>query len=143
MEETSQRQIGAGFSEENARRVVACLTLLAEEPTDDIEGKTLAEYISEKAYVSGLTFAAGRTELTMSGGAVGLLASSFAGHFVGSGAVNYLELGLSHESIGAFTVTLQRQMGLTPAQKLAEALALCDTLRHQVAQLEQQLARRS
>jgi hypothetical protein len=48
----------------------------------------------------------GSLEIDIEGLPCKMLAASFAGQFVGSGAVHFLTIDMKHESIGYFTVTI-------------------------------------
>lgn len=109
----------------NARRLVACWNAFDGVATGDFEGKSAAEYVADQAYLVGLN---GST-LDLSGSAVEVMASSFAGQFIGSGATNYLEARMTHKELGSFTVTMQRQNGETPAQQVAALRAEVERLR--------------
>lgn len=61
-----------------------------------------------------------------------VLASCFADQFTRLGGVNYVELGMYHDSTGPLLVTLQRQEGKTPG-------ALVEELRAEVACLKERL----
>jgi hypothetical protein len=109
-------------------RIEACLKFCAGIQTEKLAGKSLAEYVAEEAYLSGITVNEGGADIGLSGMACQMLASAFAGQFVGSGAVNYLEVNMVHQEIGPFTVTIQRQQGKTPATLQREAEAQRDAL---------------
>jgi hypothetical protein len=104
-----------GNHEENARRIVACVNMCEGIETEKIEGKTLEQYVSEQAFISGMTIHDG-VNFGLHGLACQMLAASFAGQFKGSNAINYLEVGMSHPEIGPFIVTIQRTEGKTPHQ---------------------------
>lgn len=99
----------------NARRIVACVNLLEGHDTERIEGKTLEQYVSEQAFINGMTVQEG-FNIELNGLACQMMASAFAGQFKGSGAINYLEVSGNHPEIGGFTVTIQRDEGKTPHQ---------------------------
>lgn len=120
--------IGAGDDVEsiaNARRLAACWNAFDGVDTDKIEGKSVAEYVCQEAYLTGLQPAPGAAGLNiaLSGIACQMFADSFAGQFKGSGAINFLEVGMTHKELGDFIVTIQRVHGETPAQQKAAALA--------------------
>lgn len=111
-----------------ARRLVTCWNAFAGVPIDKIEGKSVAEYIANESYLTGLVPIPGRgMEMGLSGDACQMLAESFAGQFKGSGGVNFIEVQMKHKDMGPFTVTIQRQHGETPAQQKAAALAQLNT----------------
>ena len=107
------------MSAADERRIAACLSAFDGIPTEKIEGKTVAEVVAEEAYITGLQGGF----LGLEGGACGLLAGLFAGQFEGEGATNFLEIRLHHPALGPFVVTMQRQAGETPGQKLAQLKA--------------------
>jgi hypothetical protein len=121
-------QLAHGMTEENAQRIAACVNACAGIPIQKLEGRTIAEYVSDEAYLNGLHPTENGMTLGMSGNACQILAASFAGQFVGSGAVNFLEARMEHHEIGFFTVTIQRAEGKTPGQIKAEAEAQRDLL---------------
>lgn len=114
----------SGFDADTQRRLTACWRALDGVPLEKFEGKTIAEYVSKEAYLHSLNanHAGTGTSMELSGLACQMLTESFAGQFVGSGAINFLEVGLDHEEIGPFTVTIQRRQGQTPGALRAEAL---------------------
>jgi hypothetical protein len=111
--------------DEDARRLAACWNACVGVETEKLEGKTIAEYVVGEAYLNGMHPAPGGAgfNIGLTGTACQLLANSFAGQFKGSGAVNFLEVGMSHKELGPFIVTIQRVHGQTPAQQKAAALA--------------------
>lgn len=112
----------------NARRLVACWNLLEGIATVEFEGKSLAEYVTDQAFLSSFNVTNGALDIQMQGGACSILAASFAGQFKGSGATNFLELSFKHQEIGEFTVTMQRKQGETPSQQTAKIKAQRDEL---------------
>lgn len=62
--------------------------------------------------------------LEFEGGACQVIAEAFAEQFVGSGAVNYLEMTFTSEERGSFVVTMQKVGGMTPAEKVAKIKVL-------------------
>lgn len=116
-------QNSTGKSEADARRLAACWNAFDGVDTDKIEGKTVAEYVCGEAYLTGMRPAAGGMNINLSGTACQMLADSFAGQFKGSGAINHLEVGMTHREIGDFIVTIQRVHGETPCQQKAKAQA--------------------
>lgn len=97
------------------QRINACVNACAGIPTEKLEGKTIAEYVSDEAYLTGIQ-TVGSIDVGLKGLACQMLASSFAGQFVGSGAVNYLEVAMTHQELGDFVVTIQRREGKTPVE---------------------------
>lgn len=116
-----------GDMNENARRIVACVNLMEGYDTADIEGKTLHKFVSDQAFINGMSVRNG-LHVELNGLACQFLAASFAGQFKGSGAVNYLEVAMSHPEVGEFVVTMQRMDGKTPVQFRKEAEAQRDKL---------------
>jgi hypothetical protein len=119
-------QFGAGRDEErpeDARRLAACWNAFIGIPTEDFEGKAVDEYVGEQSFVRGMNTSAGQLDIGLTGKACQVLASAFAGQFIGSGAVNFLEVGMNHPEIGDFIVTMQRVEGETPATLRAKAEA--------------------
>lgn len=106
--------------EANARRIVACVNACAGIPAEKLEGKTIDEYIANEAYLTGVSTNNG-LDIGLKGGACQMLAEAFAGQFVGSGATNFLEVGLASEKTGPLIVTIQRVFGKTPSQLKQEA----------------------
>lgn len=96
-------------------------------------GVSVEDYVCGQAFLNSAGQAGGDFQMQLSGLACQMLAASFAGQFKGSGATNYLEMGMTHEELGPFTVTMQRRDGKTPAQFRAEAEAERDALRAQLA----------
>lgn len=96
---------------DNASRIVACVNACEGIETKKLEGKTIAEYVSDEAYIGGMTVNKNEFGIELNGLACQLLANSFAGQFVGSGAVNFLQVNLNHKELGAFSVTVQREQG--------------------------------
>ncbi|HDO1329357.1 TPA: hypothetical protein P2Q98_001942 [Aeromonas veronii] len=86
---------------ENGRRIVACWNLLDGYATEELEGVTLAEFV------------ASHPEL-----AEKALIAAYASLFAERGATNYLEVKGARPELGPFTITLQRNEGLTPVEKL-------------------------
>lgn len=113
-EQTSARQIA------NFRRLAACWNACQDIPTEKLEGRTIAEYVSDEAYLQGMQPVGDGMSINLSGIACQVLAASFAGQFVGSQAVNYLEVHMGHPETGEFNVTIQRKEGKTPGQMKAE-----------------------
>ena len=107
-------------SEANARRIVACVNACAGILTEKLEGKSIEEYVTEQAFLTGTAPSDEGFGISLNGMACQMLAASFAGQFVGSGAVNFLEVNMEHPEIGPFTVTIQRHHGKTPCQMKAE-----------------------
>ena len=106
-------------------RINACLSVCEGIPTEKLQGKTLEEYVTNEAYLAGIQTNAG-LNIGLNGLACQLLASSFAGQFVGAGAVNYLEVSMTHKELGDFVVTIQRRQGKTPVQFRLEAEGVRD-----------------
>ena len=117
--ESQDKEVFCG-KEEDARRIVACVNACAGIPTEKLEGNTIAEYVSSEAYIKGMGVNNGSLEIDINGLPCSILAASFAGQFVGSGAVNFLTIDMHHKSIGEFTITMQRSGGTTSADKLKE-----------------------
>lgn len=113
----------------NVQRIVACVNAFEGIETDRIAGKNLGEFLAGEVRLNKAEPKHdGSFGFTFSGFAVQLMAGSMAQQIKDSGAVNYLELRFQHRDIGPLTVTMQREEGLTPAQKLAQAEARIDEL---------------
>jgi len=107
-----------------ARRIAACWNAFDGIPTEQFEGMDVGAYVSGQAFIDGLyPNADGSATLGLKGKACQLLADAFAGQFIGTGAINFLEVNLRHKEIGDFTVTMQKASGLTPAALKAKAEA--------------------
>lgn len=105
---------------EDARRILACVNACAGILTEKLEGKSIEEYVTEQAFLTGMAPSGEGFGVSLNGMACQMLAASFAGQFVGSGAVNFLEVNMEHQEIGPFAVTIQRHQGKTPGQMKAE-----------------------
>lgn len=103
--------------EANARRIVACWNACDGIATENLEGKTLHEYVAGQAFITGIHDA----RLGLQGLGPQLVASMVAGFFVGTGAKNYVEMHCTHEIGGEFTLTMQKRTGKTPHQLRTEA----------------------
>jgi len=64
------------------------------------------------------------TQMTLEGGAIGLVADALVKQFYDSGAINYLELTFTHETVGSFVLTMQKATGVTPADRIEKMKAL-------------------
>lgn len=107
--------------EADARRLVACWNAFDGVETEKFQGKTITEFMSEQAFLVSAGAGTDSFDINLKGGACMVLASCFAGQFTGSGATNFLEVGLTHPDIGPFTVTIQRVEGRSPAFLKADA----------------------
>lgn len=119
-----------------AERLTACVRLMAGVETVEFAGAFLEDYICDQAYLQGVDVSRNSLSISMKGLACQMLASAFAGQFVGNGAKNYLVMNFSDNSdaeLGDFTVTMQRKEGETPAEQLAEA-------KEEIARLKAELA---
>jgi hypothetical protein len=117
-------------------RAAVCVAACEGIPTEKLQGKTIAEYVAGEAYLNGLAPGADGFNIGLSGIACQLFASSFAGQFKGSGAMNFLQVNMEHPEMGAFYVTIQRAEGKTPAQLKREAELERDVARAELAQLK-------
>lgn len=99
-------------------RIDACLKFCEGIETEELINNDLAEYVSKKAFINGMSVNEGAAEINLNGLACQLLASSFAGQFVGRGAINFLTVDMSHPEIGKFTVTMQKDGGTSVSDKL-------------------------
>jgi hypothetical protein len=134
----------------NAARLAACWSAFDGYPTHKLVGKPLAEIVSNEAYIYGMGPAPeGGLELKLHGMACQLLANAFAGEFVSSGAVNFIEVGMEHDDVGPMTVTIQRVQGKTPGtlraetmKELAEANAKLETMEDFTARLKERITQR-
>lgn len=108
----------------NARRIVACWNAFDGIPTEQFEGMDVASFVSGRAFLTGMhPIQGGGAKIGLTGSAGQVLANSFAGQFIGTGAINFLEINLTHDKIGDFTVTMQKASGITPGQMRAKAEA--------------------
>lgn len=124
---------------DDEERIKACLELMKDFETKSFQGKSLGVFISEQAFMSGLNIDDGKADIGLKGLACQLLAASFAGQFLGNGAVNYLEVQMNHDEIGPFTVTIQRRLVETPAQLRRKAEDEVVRLKAEVKSLRAQL----
>lgn len=109
---------------DNARRIAACWNAFDGIPTEQFEGMDVFTFVSSQAFVTGMEPAnGGGANIGLKGKACQVLANAFAGQFIGTGAVNFLEVGFNHKDIGDLTVTMQKVNGLTPAALKAKAEA--------------------
>jgi hypothetical protein len=110
-------------SMEDAKRIAACWNAFDGIPTEKFEGKSIEEFITTQAYLTGMQPSLYKEgfNIGLTGLACQMLAASFAGQFVGTGATNFLEINMEHPAIGDFNVTIQKTSGLTPAQLKAQA----------------------
>lgn len=108
------------YKVENARRLATCWNACDGIPTNELEGKSIDEYVSQQAFITGMNPSPEGMDLGVKGLAAQMMAASFAGQFIGNSAVNYLEMRFLHPDVGPFTVTIQRTQGLTPAQRLKQ-----------------------
>lgn len=93
-------------------------------------GEVMVKEIQYPAPGGGMT-------LKLSHGVVPMMAAEFVKFFKKSGGINYVEFTLvdgKNPQFGPFTVTIQRMLGKTPAQVVAE-------LRDRVSELEKAGAR--
>src|SRR5690606_18923357 len=90
--------------------------------------EAVAKGITDLTMLRALNVVDGGVFIGLEGGASRLLAEAFAEQFIGSGAVNYLEVAFNHAAIGKLTVTMQRAEGLTPADKVRAAEARAERL---------------
>lgn len=112
-------QPNGATEEANARRIVACVNACEGIPTEKIEGRNIADYVTSEAFLTGMEVHGG-LNVGLKGLAVQMLAEQFAGQFVGNGVVNFLDLTMVSEETGPLIVTIQRKHGKTPAQLKAE-----------------------
>lgn len=110
------------FGQDNAIRLAAAWNAFEGIDTIKFAGKTVGEYVCEEAYLQGMTPAPAGLHMGMNGLACQMMAEAFAGQFEGSGAINFLEVGMEHDKLGPFTVTIQRRAGKSPGALRAEAL---------------------
>lgn len=104
--------------DENTRRLVACWNAFDGIPTEKFAGKSVADYVCQEAYITGMEPVEGAgMELGLRGTALQMFASSFAGQFKANDAINFLEVRMSHPETGPLLVTMQRLEGETPAQQ--------------------------
>lgn len=126
----------------NATRLAACWNAFEGFETEKFDGKSIAEFVSKEAYLMGLNPApdGAGAKMSLSGIACQLLAESFAGQFVGSGAINYLEVNLEHEAVGPMSVTIQRTEGKTPGHLRSLAERELAATKELLAQREAEIA---
>lgn len=129
-------------SVEVAHRLAECWNAFDGIPTEQFEGKSVEEFVTTEAYLTGMQPSPHKSGfgIGLTGLAGQMLAASFAGQFIGTGATNFLEINMSHPAIGPFSVTMQKTSGLTPASMKAqaekerdEAIRLLKRVRHFVA----------
>ena len=90
---------------------------------------------------AGVMLAIERGEVVMRGGWIARMwAETFADAFLSSGATNYLATTMDAGAHGKWSVVIQREGKLSPAEKLAVVEAQRDRLASRVAVLEDQLA---
>lgn len=117
-----------------AYRAQLCQDFCKDIPTDQLS-MTLEEYVCKQAFLQGMSVNESTLQLNITGLASQMLASAFAGQFVGSGATNFLELSFQHLDVGRFTVTMQKVSGKTPGQLKSEAAELAEQLEHHLREL--------
>lgn len=122
-------------------RALLCMQVCEGIPSEKLIGKTLAEYVTNEAYIAGFTSANHENSMSIGFNGLGcqLLVNSFAGQFVGAGAINYLVVDMEHDEIDSFTVTIQRSGKTTPADKLNELKSEIDRLTKENQQLSSKL----
>jgi hypothetical protein len=123
----------------SAERAAICLAACDGIPSEKLRGKTIAQYVAGEAYLTGATPGADGFNMGLSGIACQMFASSFAGQFKGSGAINFLQVNMEHTELGAFFVTIQRADGKTPAQLKREAEQERDEAKAEVQRLQDRL----
>lgn len=111
----ASNSVGLIENSEDARRLVACWNAFDGIPTEDFEGKPVDQYVAEQSFLHNMNTDGGQLDIGLKGKACQVLADAFAGQFIGTGAINFLEVGMSHPDIGNFTVTMQRVEGMTPS----------------------------
>lgn len=129
--------VAAVYNGDDAQRLAACWDAFEGVDTRKIEGKSIVEYVCNEAYLKGMNPVDGSLEIGLSGLACQMLAESFAGQFEGSGAVNFLEVNMEHDTLGPFTVTIQRAQGMTPGALRARALTELRAAEAVLAQIEE------
>lgn len=122
--------------EANAHRLQACWNACEGIPTEKLDKRVIAEYVAVEEYIASFGSNEAELELHTKSLACQLLALSFAGKFKGVGATNYLEMQMHDPEIGAFSVTIQRIEGQTPAEKSDELSKEIDLLKNKVLELE-------
>lgn len=96
----------------DARRLAACWNLLDGYATGELEGVTLAEFVTSHPELAEKA-----------------LIAAYASLFAERGATNYLEVKGARPELGPFTITLRRAEGLTPVEKLEAMTKQRDVLR--------------
>lgn len=126
---TNYDQTCGTMEPEDARRIAACWNFCIGISTEDLENLPLPDYVARQAFLTGTQPTEEGSLFGVKGIAAQMLASMFAGQFIGSGAVNFLEVHLTHAETGPMTVTIQRRNGKTPGQLKADADAEVSRLR--------------
>lgn len=141
---------GTGNVDANLSRLVACWNAFDGIPTEEFEGKTIDQFVTDQAFLQNMGPATHKSgfEMSFSGLACQMLAAAFAGQFKGSGATNLLDFKMQHHEMGEFSVIMQKADGLTPTQlKAAAEIKYVDAcneikgLRNRIAELEQQVSK--
>lgn len=124
LEKIDECPVGGTFSPDDARRLVACWNAFEGVPTEKFEGKSITEYVTNEAYITGV--ADGR--MGIAGESAQVFIHALAGVFVGIGAENYLEMSFTHPGTGPFQITMQKTTGKTPHEFRKDAEAQRDEL---------------
>lgn len=86
-------------------------------PDEVLNGKPLAEYVADQAFLTGVH--AGK--ISLEGLGPSMISHHIAGMIVGVEAPNYLEMAFNHPEAGNITVTIQKEAGKTPHMLRLEA----------------------
>lgn len=125
----SNAQHGYALSEDDARRIVACVNAFDGIDLEKFEGKSVAEFVTSQTLLTGMgPDDKGGFGMQFEGGACQILAHAFADQFKRSGAINFLEVTFHSNELGELSVTMQRSNGKTPGNLLAEAKRQRDEL---------------
>lgn len=125
------KQVGVivDLDRDNARRVVACVNAFEGIDINKFEGKSVAEYLTSQTMLKHMgPDERGGFGMELEGGACRLLANAFAEQFKEAGAVNFLEVNFTSDTLGPISVIMQRSQGKTPGSILSEARAQRDEL---------------
>lgn len=91
--------------------------------------------MSEKELLKSISIEKDTIDMTIEGGACGVIADAFASQFKEEGAVNYLEMQFNNTELGQIVVTIQRVDGATPCDKLTTITEERDRLREALTKI--------
>ena len=126
-------RIYTDFTVEDMHRLAACWNAFDGVPTEKFAGKSVADYVCEEAYITGMEPVEGAgMEFGLKGTALQMFASSFAGQFKANDAINFLEVRMLHPETGPLLVTMQRLEGQSPAEQKITLQLRLDAARNQL-----------